>query len=339
MSQATLDTRKLVVDSAPWVFQSLYVAAKLRLPDLLADGPRTAADLAAECEVHPQALYRFCRALAALGLFTEEPGERFTLTEAGGDLRSTAPGGLAHFVVVNGEESFRAWADVLYSVRTGLPAFEHVFGMSHFDFLAANAESSKSFNAMSGAGVPGVVAKYDFAGAAVIADVGGGTGGLLAQVLERFPDARGILQDTPAGVAEAEAFLTARGLADRVEVVGRSFFEYLPTGADVYVLSRVLHDWSDADCLRLLRALREAMGPDARIVVIDNVIPQVEGYHVGKFSDLQMLVVLGGRERTAKEMTDLLVEAGFAVTSTLTSDAVPGAPRSEALFEARPTGN
>lgn len=330
------DLHRLVVNSAPWVFQSLYVAAKLGLADQLAEGDRTSDELAAATDSHSGAVYRFCRALAALGVLAEQPGRRFALTPLGAGLRSDAPGGLSHFVIVNGEESFRAWADVMYAVRTGLPAFDHVFGMSHFEFLERNADSSRSFNGMAGRGTPPkVLDSYDFTGATVVADIGGGMGGLIVQILAANPRMRGILQDLPGGVAQSGEFLREHGLADRVEVVGRSFFEFVPAGADVYVLSRVVHDWNDTDALRLLGRVRAAMKPSSRLVLIDNVIPEVPGYHIGKFSDLQMLVVLGGQERTADEVVALLAKAEFEVTRTIMPDPVPGSPRAEALIECR----
>jgi hypothetical protein len=325
----------LVVATAPWAFQSLYVAAKLGLADLLADGPRPAAALAEAAQADPDALYRFCRALAALGVLREEQDRVFALTPVGAALRSDAPRGLRYFIIVNGEESFRAWAEVMHTVRTGRPAFDHVYGRSHFAYLAERAEASAAFNRMAGRGAPSDIIEHcDFSAERRVVDVGGGMGGLLAHVLVRHPQLTGILLDTPAGVAEAATLLEERGVGERAEVVGGDFFAAVPPGADSYLLSRVLHDWDDAAALRILRTVRAAMRPGARLIVIDKVIPDVPGFHPGKFSDLQMLVVLGGRERTGAELAALLDAAGFAVTEVYTPAVDADAPWAETLIQA-----
>jgi hypothetical protein len=334
---AVAELNALVVATAPWAFQSLYVAAKLGLADLLADGSRSSDQLAESAGADPDALYRFCRALAGLGVFRELPDRVFALTATGAALRSDAPGGLRYFIIVNGEESFRAWADVMHSVRTGRPAFDHVFGMSHFDFLARERASSTAFNTMAGRG-PAIeaVEGFDFSGDRVVVDVGGGMGGLLAHVLRGHPHLRGILLDTPAGVAEAPELLRRHGVADRTEVVGGSFFDAVPAGGDTYLLARVIHDWGDGDALKILARVREAMRPGARLLVIDKVIPAVDGFHPGKFADLQMLVVLGGRERTMDELTALLARGGFAVTGARFPEPDSHGGGAEATIEAHP---
>jgi hypothetical protein len=325
----------LVVTTAPWAYQSLYVAAKLGLADALAHGPRSTDDLAAETNTHPGALYRFCRALEALGILREHPGRVFSTTAVGAALRSDAPRGLRHFIIVNGEESFRAWAEVMHTVRTGKPAFDHVYGVSHFDYLAKEAGASTSFNAMAKTGAPTeTLDRCDFGGDQVVVDVGGGAGGLLAHVLQRNPHLKGILLDTPAGVTEAADLLASCNVLDRAEIKGGSFFDSVPSGGDSYLLSRVIHDWDDEDAVRILRSVRRAMPPGARLILIDKVIPEVAGFHPGKFSDLQMLVVLGGQERTLDELTTLLARAGFSVTDVSMPDVGPDAPWAEALIQA-----
>ena len=327
----------LVVTTAPWAFQSLYVAAKLGLADALRDGPRPSDELAEETGAHPGALYRFCRALAALGILDERPGRVFGTTPTGAALRSDAPRGLRHFIIVNGEESFRAWAEVMHTVRTGTPAFDHVYGLSHFAYLARESAASTSFNAMARTGAPTDTADgCDFGGDRVVVDVGGGAGGLLAHLLARHPGLRGVLLDTPAGVAQAPELLAAHGVLDRAEIRGGSFFDAVPAGGDSYILSRVIHDWNDDDALRILTRVREAMRPGARLVLIDKVIPDVAGFHPGKFSDLQMLVVLGGQERTLDELTALLERAGFRLTDVRLPEFGPQAPWAEALLQATP---
>ncbi|MFJ9903596.1 methyltransferase [Streptomyces sp. NPDC101152] len=325
---------QLVFRSAPWTFQSLYVAARLGLADLLADGPLSSDRLAEATDSHADALYRFCRAIAALGLFREHPGRVFELTPAGEAFRS---GGLAQFTIVNGAENFRSWADVMYTVRTGKPAFDEIYHMSAFDFLDRNEEARQVFHRMVGRGtVPPVIDTCDFSKDTLVVDLGGSVGTLLAHVLKAHPGLRGILQDLPtvAEAGEAAALLHEQKVSDRAEIVGRSFFDGVPEGASTYVLSRVLHDWGDDDALRILGRVRDAMGPESRLVIIDQVIPDVPGFHPGKFSDLQMLVVLGGRERTVDEFRDLLARAGLKITDVRLPGQGDG-PRTEALLEAR----
>jgi hypothetical protein len=325
---------RLLLMSQPWVGQAIYVIAKLGVPDQLKDGPLAIDELASRVDADADALYRFCRAMASLDLLEEHEGRRFGLTEGGKLLISEAPGGLRHFSIVNGEECFRAWADVEYSVRTGKPAFERMFGMNHFEYLGQHPEASASFNAMAGSGTaPAVLEKCDFSSAEVVVDVGGSSGATISSVLRRYPAAKGILQDLPQAVADAPELLASEGVTDRCEVVGQSFFDSVPTGGDVYILSRVLHDWSDEDARRILAKVREVMKPESRLVVADNMIPPGPGFHPGKFADLQMLVILGGKERTLDETRELLASSGFKVVLV----HEPGAgPRAETALEAVP---
>lgn len=326
--------QRLLLMSLPWVCQSVYVAAKLGVADHLDDDePMAIAELAALTDAHTSSLYRFCRALAAIDLLVEHDGRRFTLAPMGRTLRSDDPGSLRAFVIVNGEEPFRAWGDVLYSVRTGRSAFERMFGMNHFEYLSQNAEANQVFHAMAGS-TPEVLEQCDLSDAGTIVDLGGGRGALIATLLQRYPHARGIVQDLPEAVAEAPEHLARQGVADRCDVVGRSFFDGVPAGGDVYVLSRVVHDWSDGDARRLLRGVHARMGAGSRLLVIDQMTPDVPGFHPGKFADLQMLVVLGGKERTLDELHKLLGECGFRVTG-VHPPAVPK-PRAETAVWAVP---
>ena len=326
--------QRLMLMSLPWVCQSVYVGAKLGIADHLDDDdPMPVADLAAVTDADPGALYRFCRALAAIDILVEHSGREFTLAPMGRVLRSDDPSGLRAFAIVNGEEPFRAWGDVMFSVRTGLSAFEHMFGMNHFEYLSQNAEANQVFHAMAGS-TPEVLEQCDLSGAGTIVDLGGGRGAVIASLLKRYPQARGVVQDLPEAVAEAPEHLAQHGVADRCEVIGRSFFDGVPAGGDVYVLSRVVHDWSDEAARRLLRIVHAQMNADASLLVVDQMTPDAPGFNPGKFADLQMLVVLGGKERTLEELRTLLGECGFQVTNIL-PPAVPK-PRAETAVWAVP---
>jgi len=330
---------RLHLMGGPWVAQSIYVASTLGIADHLGDQPVPVAELAKLCDAHEGALYRFCRTLGALGVLNEHPGREFTLTTMGATLRSDAQRSLRWGTMLHGGETFRAWADVMHTVRTGRPAFEHVFGEPFFTYLAGHAELNEIFNKTMGVtdATPGVIDDYDFTDAGVVADIGGGIGTLLGEILRRSPKASGILQDLPAGVQGAEQHLRDLGVADRCEIVARSFFESVPPGADTYVLSRVLHNWGDDDVVRLLSSIRETIRPGGRLLIIDHLLPETDGFHPGVFADLHMLVILGGQDRTEAELRSLLATAGFTVNSVRTSQ-VSVSPRTESLLEATVSG-
>lgn len=327
---------RLHLMGGPWINQTLYVAASLGLADRLGDTPTPIAELAASCECDEDALYRFCRALAGLGVLRAHPGRAFTLTAMGEVLRTDTPRTLRWGAMLHGGETFRAWADVLHTVRTGRPAFEHTFGQSFFDYLDTHPKYNDIFNKTMGVTdrPPEVLAEYDFTRSRVVADLGGGIGTLLATVLDRYPHLRGILLDLPAGIRGAEEKLAEYKVADRCEVVGASFFDVVPAEADTYILSRVLHNWNDERALALLTKVREQMEPGQRLLVIDHFLPPTDdGFHPGLLADLQMLVVLGGKDRTEQELGDLLTRAGFRVGGRWEGPVDAGA-RVDSMLEA-----
>jgi hypothetical protein len=328
---------RLHLMGGPWVNQSIYVAASLGIADQLGDEPVAISFLAKACEAHEDALYRFCRALAGLGILEARPGRAFTLTEMGASLRSDAPNTLRWGIMLHGGETFRAWGDVLHSVRTGKPAFDHTFGTPFFEYLKTNPEYNEIFHRTMGVTdrPPEVLGEYDFGRARVVADIGGGIGTLLASVLARHDHLRGILQDLPEGVRGAAENLAKYGVADRCEVIGASFFDSLPAGADTYVVSRVLHNWADEQAVALLTAVRERMADDGRLLVVDHLLPDTGGFHPALFADLQMLVTVGGKDRTEAELRVLLAEAGFEVTAQW-DGPVGTSPRVDSMLEAVP---
>ena len=215
------------------VTQAIHVAAKLGIADLLADGPRGSEDLAVATGSHPEALYRLLRALAAIGVFREEAGRRFSLTEFGASLRSDAPDSVAGWSALVGEPYYwQAWGALEHSVRTGGNAFRHVHGTDAWTFRARDPDRSAGFDramtSMSRQVAASVVAAYDFGRFRRVVDVGGGNGTVLAAILSRYPATRGVLFDQPHVVAGASPILGETGVADRCEVVGGSFFEELP---------------------------------------------------------------------------------------------------------------
>lgn len=298
-----------------WVSQTIYVAAKLGIADLLEDGPRSVEDLAAATSSHAPSLYRVLRALASVGIFTEASPGHFALTPLASLLRSETPGSMRALTIMYAEEQYRAWGDILHSVRSGEPAFDHVYGTHYFGYLAEHPESSQVFNeAMVGWTnqlVGAVVDAYDFSPFRTVVDVGGGYGALLATILRKHENQRGILFDQPHVVADAKQHLEAAGVADRCTCVGGDFFQALPPGGDVYILSQILHDWDDDSATRILRQCRKVVPEDGRLLVVELVLPPGDEPFLGKWLDLHMLALLNARERTAEEYATLLDRAGF----------------------------
>jgi hypothetical protein len=301
--------------------QPIHVAAQLGLADLLADGPRRIEELAAATGTHAPSLARLIRMLAALELVAEEEDGRISLTPLGAPLRSGVPGSVRDLVLfLLGDWYWRTWGELLYSVRTGEPAFDRVFGMSNFAYWEHNPQAGAihdaAFTAMAQFTTAPLVAAYDFARFGTVADIGGSEGPLLAAILRANPGVRGVLFDLPHVVARAAPVLEAAGVADRVKVVGGSFFEAVPKGADAYLLKYIIHDWDDERALAILRQCRAAMAPDATLLLIEHVLP--ERLETGAAAvatarlDLTMLLLTPrGRERTESAFRRLLGEAGF----------------------------
>ena len=312
--------------TAPWAFRLVYVAAELKLPDLLAEGPRGARELASATGAHAPSLHRVLRALASLGLFRESSEGRFALTPLGDALRSGAPGSARATVLTLGAPWFtHPLEELLYSVKTGKPAFDKIQGMPAFDWLSKHPEEASLFSetmvGFHGMEPPAVAAAYDFSGLGTIADVGGAIGNLLATILSRYPELRGILFDLPHVVRDAPTLLRERNVMDRVRIENGSFFERVPPGADAYLLSHVIHDWSEEQCLAILGHCRRAMKPGNRLLIIEMVLPPGDTPHPGKILDIIMLALPGGQERTEAEYRALLDKAGFRMTRVVPTES------------------
>src|SRR6185436_19482800 len=309
-----------------WVSHIVYVAAKLGLADHLAKGPMSAEQLAGLTATHAPSLYRLMRTLASLGILTEDAAHRFALTPLGDALKTGAPGSArATIFTIASDWWIRGFEHLMYSVQTGKSGFEKSLGMPIFDWLAKHPEDASLFSetmvGFHGAEPPAVAAAYDFSGLKTIVDVGGATGNLLTTILGSHPVSRGVLYDLPHVVRDAPALIQARGLADRVTIEAGSFFESVPGGADVYLLSHIIHDWSEEQCLTILGHCRCAMNPASRLLIIEMVLPPGNTPHPGKLLDLMMLVGPGGRERTEQEYGTLLGKAGLRLTRVVPTES------------------
>jgi hypothetical protein len=313
--QPTPRVQLLRMMTASWLSQAIYAAAKLELADRLAGGPQHPDELAQAADADPKAVYRLLRALAGFGIFVEDEAGRFSLTPMGELLGSDRPDSVRSLAVMMGEELYQAWGSLLYSVRTGQPAFEQVFGKTLFDYLKSTPESGATFDAcmgtIHGAESDSVVAAYDFDSCRTVVDVGGGVGSLLQAVLRSCPDVRGVLFDLPEVIERAQESVTTAGLDGRCELVSGSFFDSVPAGGDIYLLRHVIHDWDDEKAANVLRNCRQAMPDHGRLLVVETIIPPGNEPGVGKVLDLNMLVVVGGQERTRAEFESLFASAGL----------------------------
>jgi hypothetical protein len=299
-----------------WIAQAVSVAAKLGIADLLKDGPRDCDELARANQVDAGALHRLLRALASVGVFVEVDDQRFGLTPMAEFLRSDVQGSLRAAATMAGEDwTWRPWGALYQSVKTAEPAFEPIFGAPPFAYLAGNPSAAAVFDeAMTGWSMQNSLAvanAYDFSQIGTLMDVGGGHGYLLATILKANPSLRGILLDTAEVIEGAKARIAAGGLTDRCAIVAGDFLTTLPEGADTCILKSVIHDWDDPHATTILRNCRQAVGPGGRVLLAEMVIPPGNDGHIGKLLDLEMLVMVGGRERTEADFRDLFATAGL----------------------------
>jgi hypothetical protein len=307
------------------VSQAICAAVTLGLPDLLAGGPRRAEDLATETETDARSLYRLLRALGTFGILSEQregDAREFGLTDLGELLRTDVSGSLAGWAaLVARPYMWAAWGDLLHAVRTGEDAFAGQHGESVWAWRERHPDESRIFDramsAISATASTRLVQNYDFARFSSLADLGGGDGTLLATALSRYPDLRGVLFDLPHVVPGATARIAAAGLSDRCEVVRGNFFDGVPPGCDAYVLKSILHDWDDASTLRILRNVRDAAAPGTVLVIVERTMTDLAPAFAAGMSDLNMMVITGGMERTMSEWSYLAQESGFAITAAI----------------------
>jgi hypothetical protein len=301
--------------TAYWTSQALYVAARLGLADLLKGGPRPVADLAAATSTHASSLYRLLRALASSGVFAETAPQTFGLTPLADCLRSDVPFSQRSSALMMGEEHYQTWGDLLYSIQTGQTAFDYRFGAGIFDYLAGNPRAAAIFDetmtGVHGAETGAMLDAYDFSRFGMLVDVGGGNGTLIMEVLRHTPSLRGVLFDRAHVVGRAAPKLAAAGLAARCATVGGDFFKSVPSGGDAYLLRHIIHDWNDEQAQTILRNVRAVLSPHGVVLVVESVIPPGDGPFFGKWLDLNMLVIPGGKERTADEYRTLFAESGL----------------------------
>jgi len=318
------------------VSSALQAVVKLKIADELANGPRTAADLAQATGVQEDTLYRVLRALASVGVFEEKEPRTFALTMAAHVLRADTPGSVRDLVLwLTDPFHFRVYAEMLHSVQTGRPAVDKVYALPVFEHFAREPGLSAVFNdamtTFSGVVIPAVLKSYDFSGIDVLVDIAGGHGEILISILRAYPQMRGVLFDQNHVVAGAVPRIDAAGLSDRCRIAPGDFFEGVPRGGDAYIMKHIIHAWDDERALVILRNIRTALEgkPQGRLILLESVIQPGNQPDLGKLIDLEMLMMPGGRERTADEFRALLARAGFDLTTIVPN----GSPLS--VIEAR----
>jgi hypothetical protein len=303
---------------------AVRVAATLRLADLIAGGVEHVEELAQRTGTDPDALGRMLRHLTCHGVFAERSPGRFAVNDTADLLRSDHPGGMRTMFSLDefGGRMDLVFTELMHTVRTGRPAWEAAFGVPFWDYLAADPAMAASFDAaMVDSTRTAAAAAYDWSGVRHVVDVGGGTGGLLAEVLLANDDVRGTLVDLPGTVARGRRFLAGRGLDGRCEFAGQSFFDPLPAGGDVYLLSAVLHGCDDDAAIAILRRCAEAAGRTGRVVIVESHGTGGDDPAMFAEMNLRMLVLSGGRERSIEDYRALAAAAGLAATDVRTTPA------------------
>jgi O-methyltransferase domain len=312
--------------TAAWVTMIVYGAAKIGLADHFDGGVKTAEQLAAPTGTHAPSLHRLMRTLAALEILTENPAGHFALTPLGQALQRGAPGAArATILTLGGGRFWQTMSEFPYSLETGKPGQLKAHGTALFDYLAHHPEEAALFSetmvGFHGREPAAVAAAYDFAAFGTLVDVGGATGHMLTTILNRYAGLRGVLFDLPHVERNARELIASRNLTQRISISTGSFFDGVPPGGDAYLLSHVIHDWSEDECVRILENCRGAMQRDGRLLIVEMVLPPGDTMHPGKILDMIMLVGPGGQERTEEEYRLLLGKAGFRLTRVVPTES------------------
>jgi predicted transcriptional regulator len=317
MASKTLDRPDVIrLIAGPWISQSIYVIAKLGIFDLL-EKEAYYQPIAQKVGAQPEVLLRILQALVSEGLLEQLDNERFALTSSGRLLTSDVHGGLRNLAILWGEEFYHSWGSLLSTVETGETAFDSVHGASLFAYLQTRPEVAQRFNKtmteLANVFYPAIVASYDFSTSTQLVDVAGGCGTLLGIILKANPHLKGTLFDLPHVVEQAPAVLASYGVADRCTRVAGSFFESVPSGGDTYILSNIIHDWDNDRAVEILKNCRAAITSTGKLLLVEMVLATEEEPQLARMTDLNMLVLTGGRERTRSDFSQLLERSGFTL--------------------------
>jgi len=295
------------------ITQCLYVAAKLNIADHLLSSPKTANELALLVNVKPGPLYRVLRCLAALDVFNEDENKMFSLNETAELLLSESMDTFKDYVILCGDDLYKTTSELLYSVETGLPAFDHIHGMNFWEHLNNNpANAAKFHDAMSKGTeliINELISHYDFSPYKKIIDVGGGKGHIICGILSAYPNATGTVFDLSSIKDLALEYINEKNLSDRCEVIIGDFFDSVPTGGDIYLLKVVLHDWDDEQSITILKNCRKVMSRQSKLLIIERIVENDQFKDLACLGDINMLVNVTGKERSVEEFNHLLKSA------------------------------
>jgi hypothetical protein len=303
---------------APLLQQGICIAAKLKLADLVVQ-PQTATELASLTQTNEDALYRMLRMLASMGIFEVNEQGQFGLTPLANLLKSDNPASLHSFTLMMGEPwLWQNWGELMHCIKTGETAQQKVHGMGSFEFFTLHEEAGAVFNRamtnFSQSVLAPIVEAYDFSGIGTLVDIAGGHGQILTGIVKANLVIQGILFDLPPVIAGAGELLSREGVQGRIQLVSGDFFESVPASCDGYLMKHILHDWNDAECLRILHNIRAVMPSTGKVLIVEMLVPEGNTPDPSKMLDLQMLIMKGGKERTREEFRQLLAEAGFRIT-------------------------
>ncbi len=306
-----------------WTTQLVAAVVRLGIPDQLAIAqPQSSEQLAGAVGASAGALYRVMRALSSLGVFAAVGSGQYALTPIGDWLRSDHPESMTEFFLAETDDVHRrSWGALVDAIRSGLPQPAAVFGMSVFDYYGTHVDEGEQFGRamgnVSAMSVHGVLANYDFSTARLIVDVGGGNGSFLRAVLQQHPRSTGIVVDLPYIESQADASIEQDGLRNRCRFEAHDMFKEVPAGGDIYLLRFILHDWNDDESRQILKTVRAAMPPAGRVLIVEMLVPETNEPGFVQLMDINMLVMTGGRERTATEYGALCAAAGLRLVRTI----------------------
>ncbi|MGI0482157.1 methyltransferase [Geminocystis sp. CENA526] len=310
--------------SSYWVAQSIYVASKLNIADLIKNNNSLSCEkLAQLTNTNPEALYRLMRGLSSVGIFAETDSQNFIMTPLAEYLCSDNPQSMKATSIMLGESPhYQAWGETLYSVKTGKPAFDKVFGMGVFDYFKFHPEDAEIFensmNSFSYTEEKAILSNYDFSSFKTIVDVGGGYGEMLGSILEKYPHSQGILFDEEYVINNCQKTLEKHGITNRCQAISGSFFDKIPSGGDVYMLKHIIHDWDDERGIKILKNCSNAMDNNSKILVMEMIVSDRNLPSAAKMLDLNMLVMCqGGKERTKEEFEQLFTQADLTLNNVI----------------------
>ena len=315
---ATPEAQMMKFILGKWISKPIHVAATLAIPNILTQGAKNINVISELTGTHTASLYRLMRALSGVGIFAETQDRVFVNTPMSECLTSDRLRSAS--LMFNSEWHDRIWDNLLYSVRTGEPAFEEIFGESAFDWIEEHPDEAAVFHAANNFKAANshrvIVEECNFEGIHTITDLGGGLGGLIIEILKANPSMKGVVAERPGVVAHLSEIIEKHGLQDRMSAVECDFFHAVPPGSDIYLLSHVLHDWPDEDCITILRNCRKAMRRDGRLLIAEAIVTPGNAFSISKLLDIEMLLMGRGRERSAEEFGTLLEAAGFRPART-----------------------